>query len=201
MKENFSKEKYEGIFKITHFCVKWLVRILYVAMIVVVIGLVAVLFIPRSNFSFNTNQLEDISFQFYNLFVRIEDFVSEGTYNIKSVLLIAGVSGVVNIGFIQLILIGIRKLILKVKEGSPFDFKNAEVLRRMGMFFIAGSIVLPLANTAMMSTLVHTFNVIGESRVNFAIDLQFVFMGLLIMVLAYVFSYGSYLQEEHDSTV
>lgn len=201
MKEKFSKEKYEGIFKITHFCVKWLVRILYVAMIVIVIGLVAVLVIPRSNFSFNTNQLEDISFQFYNLFVRMGDIISEGTYNIKNVLLIAGVVGVVNIGFIQLILIGIRKLIRKVKEGSPFDFKNAEVLRRMGLVFIGGSLVLPLANTTLMSTLVHTFNVISDMRVNFAINLQFVFMGLLIMVLAYVFSYGSYLQEEHDATV
>jgi hypothetical protein len=40
-----------------------------------------------------------------------------------------------------------------------------------------------------------------ELGVSLSPNLQAVFMGIIILIVAYIFDYGSYLQEEHDMTV
>lgn len=94
-------------------------------------------------------------------------------------------------------LIGILKT---VREDRPFARDNANRLTTMGVILLISSVVANVIRAAMVLAIVNTLN-IPNIEVNFSFDLTMLLMGLLLLILAGVFRYGSYLQEEVDSTL
>jgi hypothetical protein len=66
--------------------------------------------------------------------------------------------------------------------------------------FLIASVVLSILNSVFFTVVMNQLE-IAEMNVNYTINTTYLFMGILIFILAYVFDYGSYLQEEYDHTI
>lgn len=200
MERTFNKQRYHGVISIAHIVLKWIIGFFYIIIGIAVIGTIVVLFIPKSALDFNMANLEHINIQFTNIMYEINGGFFTGIANVKNLLLLLGLVGLVNLGFVQFIMIELKKLVASVREEMPFKASNAMILRNMGIVFLIASVVVSLANAWLMMTAINTFDVY-QATINFSINLQYLFMGVLVLILAYVFSYGSFLQEEHDQTI
>ena len=93
------------------------------------------------------------------------------------------------------------KSILKSAENSrPFEVKNAGRLTWMGAFIIAYSIVYRIGEYVALQTTLNVINV-PDMTVNYTFNTSWVIMGILLFILAGIFKYGSYLQDEFDATL
>ncbi len=200
MESTFNKERFHGVIGIVYTILKWIIRFGYLVAGITVIGFLVVLFIPKDLLDFNMANLEHINVQFTNIMYQINGGFFTGIVNIKSLLLLLLFAGMINLGFYLFIMIHIKKLVGSVRNNVPFEKSNAIILRNLGIGYLIASVLVSVVNSWLMVSAVNTFDVINTT-VNFSIDLQYVFIGVIILILAYVFSYGSYLQQEHDTTI
>lgn len=200
MNRTFDKNKFDIVIKIVHLFLKWSVRALYVLIGLLVIGFVVIIFIPRSLLDFDIATLEDINVQLFNLIYEISDGNFAGIINVKWLIILSFFTGIMNIAFYQYIQIQLRNVIRDVKNATPFSKKNVMFLKRVAYAFLIASILLPLINNWLFATALNTFE-IYNATIGFSMNFQSLFTGALVLILAYVFDYGSYLQEEHDMTV
>lgn len=108
-----------------------------------------------------------------------------------AVLLLAGLAGM----FQQL-----RDVLRTVEEDRPFVKENSRRIRIIGVILIFGSLVYDVAGGYVASSIIHAMNIPNMS-VNFSVDMFMLLTGFMMLVLAGVFRYGSFLQEEYDSTL
>ncbi|HOO43751.1 MAG TPA: DUF2975 domain-containing protein [Bacillota bacterium] len=200
MESTFNKERFHGVIGIVYTILKWIIRFGYLVAGITVIGFLVVLFIPKDLLDFNMANLEHINVQFTNIMYQINGGFFTGIVNIKSLLLLLLFAGMINLGFYLFIMIHIKKLVGSVRNNVPFEKSNAIILRNLGIGYLIACVLVSVVNSWLMVSAVNTFDVINTT-VNFSIDLQYVFIGVIILILAYVFSYGSYLQQEHDTTI
>ena len=102
-----------------------------------------------------------------------------------------------------------RKVLKPMKEGTPFEKSSSKNIRKLGVFVIIGGILINICNT-IASALeyklcrmndVFNMDVISSINVNYDFDIAFIFVALVIFLLAHVFSYGEALQVESDETL
>ncbi|MFH0993414.1 MAG: DUF2975 domain-containing protein [bacterium] len=167
---------------------------------ILLIGFVAVVFVPKGLLNWDMANLEQISVRLVNILNEINGDILAGDANVKNLILMILFAGVVNLSFFQFVQIQLKKIVSSVRDEMPFRNANAIILRNLGLGYIIASVFVSFVNSWMFMTLVNTFNVFNATY-NFSIDWQMVFMGIIILILAYIFSFGSYLQEEHDATV
>ena len=93
------------------------------------------------------------------------------------------------------------RLILKtVTDDRPFEKNNAKRLFIISIVLIIGSVVWKIIEGIYALTIVNILK-IESIDVNFTIDGVMLLTGFLILILAGVFRYGSYLQDEYDTTL
>jgi hypothetical protein len=93
------------------------------------------------------------------------------------------------------------RLILKtVADNRPFERNNAKRLFIIGIVLIISSVVLKFIEARFAFAIIDMLK-IENIDVNFTIDGAMLLTGFLILILAGVFQYGSYLQEEYDTTL
>ncbi|MDD3123376.1 MAG: DUF2975 domain-containing protein [Candidatus Izemoplasmatales bacterium] len=200
MKQEFNKKQYGAITKVVNVILKWSITFVFVILGIMLVGFIAVVFIPQTLLNFNMANLEHINIQFANIMYQINENIFSGITNVKNMILIILFAGIVNLSFFQFVQIQLRKIVSSINDELPFKSSNAVILRNLGLGYIIASIVVSLINSWMMVVIVNTFEVY-QASINFSINLQMAFMGIIILILAYAFSYGSFLQEEHDTTL
>ena len=200
MSRSFDKNSFDTMIKFVHILLKWSVGILYGLLGILVVGVVVTTFLPADLFDFNLANLENIDVQAFNVLYDIADGRFTGIVNVKWLVVLILVVLTSNGVFLQFIQIQLKRVMKNVREKNPFSEDNANFLKTMGIAFLISAVVLPMLNSWLLMTTVNLFD-IYEASVNFSLNLQAVFMGLLILILAYIFNYGAYLQEEHDMTV
>ena len=94
-------------------------------------------------------------------------------------------------------LVGILR---EVENGRPFSPDNAKRLGKMGILVIVSSIVYRIGQAAALNTVIDLAG-LNDLTVNFAPDMDMIFIGILLFILAGIFKYGSYLQDEFDATL
>ncbi len=100
-----------------------------------------------------------------------------------------------------LIIIYNLKLILKtVEDDHPFEKNNSKRLLIVAIVFIAGSIISGITEGITAQAVIDTLKIKNASVV-FTINVAMLLTGFLILILAGIFRYGSYLQSEYDTTV
>lgn len=100
-----------------------------------------------------------------------------------------------------LIIIYNLKLILKtVEDDHPFEKNNSKRLLIVAIVFIAGSIILKIAEGITALAIIDMLKIKNVSVV-FSINGTMILTGFLVLILAGVFRYGSYLQNEYDTIV
>ena len=93
------------------------------------------------------------------------------------------------------------RLILKTAaDNSPFERNNAKRLFIIGIVLIISSVVWKFIEGRLALAVIDMLK-IENIDVIFTIDGAMLLFGFLILILAGVFQYGSYLQEEYDATL
>lgn len=120
--------------------------------------------------------------------------------NLKPLLLVGNCSLVVGLAIIAAIHRLLAGILKRVKEGHPFAQENAAKITAIAVITLAGSLVVNLIQAAMAFAGIMVFDIPNIS-VNISPNLGMIFMGLLLLILAGIFKYGSYLQDEVDATL
>src|SRR4030042_1844729 len=112
------------------------------------------------------------------------------------------VSAAISLLFLMSIVIShnLRLLLKTVANDRPFEKNNAKRLFIISIVLIIGSVVWKIIEGVYALTIVNILK-IESIDVNFTIDGAMLLTGFLILILAGVFRYGSYLQDEYDTTL
>lgn len=94
-------------------------------------------------------------------------------------------------------LIGILR---EVERGRPFSQANARRLGKMGIIAIVSSVAYRIGVAAVLHSVMDIAG-LNNINVNYSPDANMIFVGILLFILAGIFKYGSYLQDEYDATV
>jgi hypothetical protein len=99
-----------------------------------------------------------------------------------------------------IILFEIKRILKSVIADHPFEKGNSKNLTVVAITLIAGSLIAPLLEGRVVSAIIAALKI---SNINFSysMDCTLLFTGIIILILAGVFQYGNYLQEEVDSTL
>ena len=95
----------------------------------------------------------------------------------------------------------IRGILEEVIDGNSFSLEVVKYLKKIGFGIMMGSVVISIA--FHLFNIVDSLNQLGVS-INFwwpIIDQSLILEGLLILLLAHIFQYGIYLQEEYDAAL
>lgn len=102
---------------------------------------------------------------------------------------------------LSLILYGIKQVknILKsmVKDITPFTMNNVKSLKNLGLSIMIYSVVLDMLTSILFSAFVTKIFLLNLTNLH----LSGLFIGLLIFVIADIFQYGVFLQNEFDTTL
>ncbi len=197
MEQTFDKKRYAGFIHVVQVIVKVLMIILFVLLGVLAIGFLVILFIPKNALNVDLSQINNYQHAIITAINEIDPSILDRVVNIKRVLLMGSLMALLNMSFAEFVLFEINKLLKNVKE-EPFKQQNSHILKVMAYGFFAASIVLSIVSTILASVVINTIDIVNV-RVSFRLNWQFIFIGVLLFILGYVFSYGSYLQEEHDT--
>ncbi|QMS85014.1 DUF2975 domain-containing protein [Candidatus Xianfuyuplasma coldseepsis] len=200
MNKTINKKRFDNIMKGTHVFLSWSVRALYVLMGFVLIGFLVALFIPKDLMNFDLDNIEHINIQLSNVLYQIDESLFTGIINVKWTLVLLGFMALANLAFLQFVMIYIRNILRDTIDQNPFSDNNVNRLKYIGYGYLIASVVLPYINNLFFWQLIHQLDLF-EATINFSIHFQSVFMGVIILILANIFDYGSYLQEDHDMTV
>jgi uncharacterized membrane protein len=201
MNRSLNKKKFESVIKVVYQILRVVVVALYVLLGLLVLTSVVIPFISKGVFDYNLANLEHIDIQAGSIMYDIRGIITfTGIVNVKWLLSLLFVVLSVNLLFFQFILIQLKQIITDVYNKIPFSDKNIIRLKYMGIAYLISSVVLSMVNGLLFVKIVNTFNIF-DATINFSIDFQSAFIGVIILILAYVFEYGAALQEDIDLTV
>jgi hypothetical protein len=192
----YNEKKYHTLIKVSYIISKVLFCLLIGAGVLAILGFIIVLFIPETvfNFAVGTIKLE--------IGDAIKYIISEPIDggNVKFITLIAIVVGLVHIIFSLLLFYAVYKILAEVKNNNPFAKANVKHLYFIAFTFLAGSVLIPTFNFILGMFTIKKLNIININS-EFSLNLDYIFIGLLILILANIFNYGAYLQNEYNETV
>lgn len=91
--------------------------------------------------------------------------------------------------------------LLKTIEGdTPFTAENTRRLKIMGFILLIYAFLAPGAGVLVASSMTHAFTAENISVV-YSVNINLLFSGFVLLILAGVFRYGSFLQSEYDTTL
>ena len=101
---------------------------------------------------------------------------------------------------VSVILFEVKRILKSVEVDNPFEKGNSKNLTVIAIALMAGSILVPIFEGGIGNVIIETLK-ISNMHISYSLDGNLLFTGILILILAGVFKYGNYLQEEVDSTL
>ena len=101
---------------------------------------------------------------------------------------------------VSIVLFVVKRILTTVIVDNPFEKGNSKNLTVISLVLIAGSFIVPFMEGRLATAIIQTLK-IDSIHVSYSMDYNLLFTGILILILAGVFQYGNYLQEEVDSTL
>ena len=103
----------------------------------------------------------------------------------------------------------LRSILSPMKEGRPFDMKVAKGLRKLAWVILIGGGVIQAVSTVgsmllaknLPMDVIFSSPAIESVEYVFTMDFGFVWMFVVVMLLARIFEYGQQLQLESDETL
>jgi hypothetical protein len=157
------------------------------------------LFIPAQSVAINANTIGPLSVTLGSLDLDFNPQVS-GDIFIKPFLqaLFAWIS--VSALLVSLILFRVKRILKSVVADHPFEKGNSKNLTAIAVTLIVASVIIPILEGRIFSAIIDALK-ITNIQFSSSLDCTLLFTGILILILAGVFQYGNYLQEEVDSTL
>lgn len=200
MEKNTKRNNFDMIIKGTHLFLRYSVKGLFVLTTMVFILFFVVVFIPKTSFNYDLANLENINVNFMNIIYTIDDSLISGIINVKSTLILLSLLILVNLSFIIYLLVFLRNIVKDVKENIPFNINNTKRLKFIGYGYLVSSLLLPVCSNIFFNHLLAQISITGAFTY-LSLNFQALFMGVIILILATVFEYGTHLQEDYDLTV
>ncbi|TVP94935.1 MAG: DUF2975 domain-containing protein [Acholeplasmatales bacterium] len=196
---SYNEKRFETVFKLATV----LTRIIKILSMVVLgfIGLIALVvpFVPKRLLTFDLSGVEMLPIELMNVQINIPNTVFGDEIMIKwsvfSVLIAAGFL----VAFAVVILHLLGKILDDVGIKQPFSEANVQRLFQMAVVFMAAGVVLPGIMFVAAWQVVRALAI--DATFNYSLQVEWIFMGLLIYLLASIFQYGKQLQDEVDQTV
>lgn len=98
----------------------------------------------------------------------------------------------------------LKRILENVADRTPFIMENANRVRMLGLAIVSGSVLALMRGMVLgsfMSGRIHLEGFALEARLPRMDQLEVIGIGLAVLLLAEVFSYGVRLQEDRDLTV
>ncbi len=200
MNHSFNKKYYSIILSITRWITKVSVVVLYIAIGFLLVGVGVLTLLPIELFDFDLGVLENINIQSLNAFISLNPDFFSGIVNIKGPVVLVGLVVLLNIALLLFIFIMLKKVIIDVTDDKPFSNKNIMRISKVGYAFVIVAFVFPIFEGLLLNSFINLLS-LSNIGFNYMVNFQQLFIGLLIVVLANIFGYASYLQEDHDMTV
>jgi hypothetical protein len=102
--------------------------------------------------------------------------------------------------FVSVVLFEVKRILKAVVADNPFEKGNSKNLVVIAIALLVASIIMPIFESRIVTTIIEALKISNIST-SYSIDGTLLFTGILILILAGVFQYGNYLQEEVDSTL
>lgn len=200
MEKTYNKRKFDIVINGTHTFLRFATNALYVLLGLIIIGAIGVLFVPKGLLDFDLANLQNINVNVMNTYFEIDESLFTGIVNVKGTILLFMAVAIVNLSFVQYLMLLIKWIIGDVKNQTPFTDKNVKRLKLMSYVYLGASVIIPLVSRSFFYNLVDKLQM-SQLTVNFSPNFQFIFMGIIIFILAIIFEHGVNLQEDHDMTV
>ena len=101
---------------------------------------------------------------------------------------------------VSVVLFEVKRILKTVVADNPFEKGNSRNLTVIALVLVAGSVIVPILQWRIAATVIQMLQ-INNMNATYSVDGNLLFTGILILILAGVFQYGNYLQEEVDSTL
>ena len=103
----------------------------------------------------------------------------------------------------------LRKVLAPMMVGQPFDGTVSKNIKKLGIAVIVNGLAIDIAESVMSSLAFYMYDIadlilsdnINKIMVNSEISLDSVLVGVLVIMLSYVFRYGEQLQQQADETL
>lgn len=194
-----SHEKAQGAAKVLYAIFSFFYWVCVILMIGGTVAFVASFFIPDSFFVLG-EEMDSLGFTFDNTIYFDVNSKLLGSLTIRPLIqmfipLALVLTGMLAIGIKQI------QLILKtVKEGNPFAGGNANSLTIVGIDLLIASLMVNVTEILTVNRVVELLE-IENIHMNFSLNASFLIAGILVLILAGIFRYGSFLKSEYDATV
>jgi hypothetical protein len=161
---------------------------------------IALLFIPEKNLVISANISGSLAATINGTQLFKFDPQSTGDIMIKHVLQAVFLWVSIVLLITSAVLFEVKRILKTVVEDKPFEKGNSKNLTIISLVLIAASFILPIFEGRVFSTAIKTLH-IGNINIGYTMNWTLLLTGILILILAGVFQYGNYLQEEVDSTL
>ena len=101
---------------------------------------------------------------------------------------------------VSVVVFEVKGILKTVVADNPFEKGNSRNLTVIALVLVAGSVIVPILQWQIAATIIQMLH-INNMNATYSVDCNLLFTGILILILAGVFQYGNYLQEEVDSTL
>ena len=199
MNTTFDEKKFLGITRFMSVLSKILAILLIIAMGGLVIGLVVISFLPSDVLTVDLGFIDGLTFSFMNIEFRMAVDLFDGDYAIKTALILSLIAALVSIAFVYYIIRLLHLILVNVSNKKPFSESNVKYLFNMSYTFIIMSVTVPIFIYIAGRQVVNMLDI--DASISYGISSGPLFIGILIWILASIFQYGKYLQDEVDQTV
>ena len=171
-----------------------------VGFVLFLLASISISLIPRENLIISPNLSGSLQTSIGGSMVVKFDLEKLGVIQIKSVLqaLFMWISFVSLMG--SVLLYELKRILKNVVADNPFEKGNSKNLTVIAITLLVGSLLMPIFEGRIAMAVIDVLK-ISNFNTNFMIDWNLLMSGILILILAGVFQYGNYLQEEVDSTL
>jgi hypothetical protein len=200
MSRQFNKERFETVIKLVDVFLKFSIVAIFVLLGILGIAFITTIVLPTDLYDFDLANLEHTSVQFFGLDYDLSALGLDGIVNVKWIAVTGAFALLINLSFYQYVQVLLKKVMANIRQQHPFNPSNVTYLKYMGIGFLVASLLLPAFNSIFFVQVMNTLELF-DVNVNASLDFQLIYMGVIVLILAYIFDYGSYLQEDHDLTV
>lgn len=103
----------------------------------------------------------------------------------------------------------LRKVLAPMMVGQPFDGTVSKNIKKLGIAVIVNGLAIDLVESVMSSMAFYMYDIaelilsdnVSKIMVNSEISLDSILVGVMVIMLSYVFRYGEQLQQQADETL
>lgn len=201
MSTPFNEKKFMNLLQITAVVIKIIIIFIVTIIGFLTLGFLVTVFLPASLLTIDLNALVDgLTIDMMGIAVTIPGDLFQDEVSLKGTVLTTLTVATIYMVFFVLLIHLLYGLLMDAKKQTPFSPANIKRLFTMSYVLMIGGIVLPIFLTIVGWVFISASGFEGAS-VDYSLHAQYIMTGVLIFILAKLFEYGAYLQDEVDMTV